>query len=95
LPFLRPTSVKLTLPITGLVDDPYRSLAEQVRIKGGYAKSDIPFAEFLWADFFRRRIPLGKRGAITQSVRSAALMLCASPAAKHLPGWSGIDRNDK
>jgi hypothetical protein len=41
--------------ITGLVDDPYRSLAEQVRISGGYAKSDIAFAEFLWADFFRRR----------------------------------------
>jgi len=81
--------------ITGLVDDPYRSLAEQVRTRGGYAKSDIAFAEFLWADFFRRRIPLGKGGAITQSVRSAALTLSASPAAKHLPGWSGTDRNNQ
>jgi hypothetical protein len=84
-----------TIPkkITGLLDDPYRSLAEQVRLKGGYAKSDIPFAEFLWADFFRRRIALGKRDAITQSVRSEALALAATPTAKHLPGWSGTERN--
>ena len=39
-----------------LADDPYRSLSAEVRRAGGYAKETAPFSEFLWADFFRRRI---------------------------------------
>ncbi|HZV10733.1 MAG TPA: ParB-like protein, partial [Novosphingobium sp.] len=39
-----------------LVDDPFRSLAGEVRRAGGYAKSATPYTEFLWADFFRDRI---------------------------------------
>src|SRR5436305_4773273 len=30
-------------------DDPYRSLAGEVRRAGGYAKEATPFSEFLWA----------------------------------------------
>jgi hypothetical protein len=30
-----------------LIDDPYRSLAGELRRAGGYAKNDTPFAEFL------------------------------------------------
>ena len=40
--------------VTGLVDDPYRSLAGVLRNDGGFAKDSTPFAEFLWADFFGR-----------------------------------------
>ena len=40
-----------------LVDDPYRSVAAEVRERGGFAKESAPFEEFQWADFFRRRIP--------------------------------------
>lgn len=36
-----------------LKDDPYRSLAAEVRKSGGYAKEAAPYTEFLWADFFR------------------------------------------
>ena len=42
--------------ITDLVDDPFRSLAGELRRAGGYAKDTTPFSEFLWADFLRRRI---------------------------------------
>jgi hypothetical protein len=47
-----------------LVDDPYRSLAGYVRDAGGYVKTPTAFAEFLWADFFRKRIEIapGREG---------------------------------
>jgi hypothetical protein len=40
-----------------LVDDIYRSVAGYVRDAGGYDKTPTAFAEFVWADFFRRSIP--------------------------------------
>ena len=50
------------IPKTGaeFVDDPFRSLA------GGYAKDTAPFAEFLWADFLRRRL---KRSLVEDASR--------------------------
>src|SRR3979409_2262309 len=39
-----------------LVDDPFRSLAGELRRAGGFAKDTTPFSEFLWADFLRRRM---------------------------------------
>ena len=36
--------------------DPYRSLAWLVRDRHGYMKTDKPFSEFRWANFFRTRI---------------------------------------
>src|SRR5579862_5733627 len=45
--------------LQGLRDDPYRSLAAYVRNAGGYKKTPEPFAEFLWADFFRQRLTVG------------------------------------
>jgi hypothetical protein len=40
-----------------LHDDLFRSLSWSVKKAGGYAKTDTPYAEFRWADFFRSRIP--------------------------------------
>ena len=42
--------------VTDLVDDPFRSLAGELRRAGGFAKDTTPFSEFLWADFLRRRM---------------------------------------
>ena len=47
--------------IADLVDDPFRSLAGELRRAGGFAKDTTPFSEFIWADFLRRRI---KRKAV-------------------------------
>jgi hypothetical protein len=49
--------------IVDLVDDPFRSLAGELRRAGGFSKETTPFSEFLWADFLRRRID---RKAVTQ-----------------------------
>jgi hypothetical protein len=42
--------------VSSLVDDPFRSLAGELRRAGGFAKDTTPFSEFLWADFLRHRI---------------------------------------
>ena len=46
----------IPISITGLQDDPFRSLASALRRAGGYAKRNGPFSEFLWADFLRERL---------------------------------------
>ena len=75
--------------VTGLVDDPFRSLAGELRRAGGFAKDTTPFSEFLWADFLRRRV---KRKLVDSDFASAmekALQLAKSVDANHLPGWCG------
>lgn len=74
-----------------LVDDPYRSLAGEVRRAGGYAKDTTPFAEFLWADFFRRRIDAGQLADGFDKAAKKATALARDKSASHLPGWSGAD----
>jgi hypothetical protein len=75
--------------IEGLVDDPFRSLAGELRRAGGFAKDTTPFSEFLWADFLRRRI---ERKAVEDHFDKAldkALQLARSHDADFLPGWCG------
>ena len=73
-----------------LVDDPYRSLAAAVRMAGGFAKEETPFAEFLWADFFRRRVSSSLLRNSPDAALGEALGCAHRKAAMHLPGWSGI-----
>jgi hypothetical protein len=75
--------------ITGLINDPYRSLAGALRRAGGYAKDATPFSEFLWADFMRRRI---KRSVVEKKFQRSlktALAAAKTPEARYLPGWCG------
>jgi hypothetical protein len=75
--------------VDGLVDDPFRSLAGALRRAGGFAKDTTPYSEFLWADFFRRRM---KRRALERDFAAAvrhALKLARGPEADYLPGWCG------
>ncbi|MEX8194379.1 ParB-like protein [Comamonas guangdongensis] len=81
--------------LTRLKDDPYRSLAGEVRKAGGYAKDAAPYAEFLWADFFRplfRKTDLRSDGGqgLPESVVVDAVTMARSPKAQFLPGWSGV-----
>jgi hypothetical protein len=72
-----------------LIDDPFRSLAGELRRAGGFAKDTTPFSEFLWADFLRRRM---KRGAVETDFALAiekSLQLAKSVDANYLPGWCG------
>src|SRR5580692_12379346 len=72
-----------------LVDDPFRSLAGELRRAGGYAKDTTPFSEFIWADFMRRRM---KRKEVDKDFEAAlkhALELARGMDANYLPGWCG------
>lgn len=75
--------------IADLKDDPYRSLAGELRRAGGFAKDVTPFAEFLWADFLRRRIPRKQATGAFEAALQTALELARSGDAGYLPGWSG------
>jgi hypothetical protein len=75
--------------MTELVDDPFRSLAGELRRAGGFAKDTTPFSEFIWADFLRRRM---KRKFVERDFPRAvekALELGRSMDANYLPGWCG------
>jgi hypothetical protein len=75
--------------VTAMVDDPFRSLAGELRRAGGFAKDTTPYSEFLWADFLRRRV---KRSMVESDFAHAvemALELAKSIEADYLPGWCG------
>jgi hypothetical protein len=75
--------------VSELVDDPFRSLAGELRRAGGFAKDTTPFSEFLWADFLRRRV---KRRTVEDDFARAmekAMELAKSEEANYLPGWCG------
>jgi hypothetical protein len=75
--------------VRDLVDDPFRSLAGELRRAGGFAKDTTPFSEFLWADFLRRRI---KRKLVELDFDRAiitAMKFAKSQEAIFLPGWCG------
>jgi len=72
-----------------LTDDPYRSLAGELRRAGGYAKEDTPYSEFLWADFLRHRIKPKLVAHHFETAVQKALALANSSAARYLPGWAG------
>jgi hypothetical protein len=80
--------------IEDLKDDPFRSLAGELRRAGGFAKDTTPFSEFLWADFLRRSI---QRKTVEDHFSKAvekALELAKSNNAVYLPGWCGPHADD-
>ena len=77
-----------------LVDDPFRSLAGELRRAGGFAKDTTPFSEFLWADFLRRRIKRSRVEASFTAAVEQALRFAKSEDADYLPGWCGAVPRD-
>jgi hypothetical protein len=86
---VRRTYADIPKAIADLADDPFRSLAGELRRAGGFSKETTPFEEFTWADFLRRRI---KTTLVVEDFGAAltkALKLAHGPKANHLPGWCG------
>jgi len=80
---------RLPKTVDGLLDDPYRSLAGELRRAGGCAKDETPYAEFLWADFLRHRIDGKILERDFQAALALALAACHQRDASYLPGWCG------
>jgi hypothetical protein len=72
-------------------DDPFRSLAAELRMAGGFAKETTPYHEFLWADFLRGEIDAPNLRKDFDAALKQARKLARSPAARHLPGWCGAE----
>jgi len=80
--------------VADLADDPFRSLAGELRRAGGYAKDTTPFSEFLWADLLRRRLSRKSVEADFETALEKALALAKSKDAIYLPGWCGPVTDD-
>ena len=80
--------------IADLKDDPFRSLAGELRRSGGFAKDTTPFSEFLWADFLRRQISRESVEANFAKAMEKSLALARSKQAVYLPGWCGPASDD-
>ena len=75
--------------LDGLVDDVYRSIAGYVRDAGGYDKVPEAFAEFVWADFFRRTTPIELVRENFHEAVAQATVLAKSHRARNMPGFNG------
>lgn len=78
--------------ITEMKADIYRDLAWSVREAGGYKKTDMPFAEFKWAEFFRDTVPAALLERDYAEAVTRAKKLARSSSAAGLPGYSGRSR---
>ena len=72
-----------------LKDDPFRSLVGSLIRGGGIAKSSKPFAEFLWADYLRRRFDRSSLEDDFAGAVKKALKIARDKDASSLPGWCG------
>jgi len=77
-----------------LKDDPFRSLAGELRRVCGFAKDTTPFSEFLWADFLRRRLSRKSVDGDFEKALERALALAKGKDAVYLPGWCGPASED-
>jgi hypothetical protein len=80
--------------IADLKDDPFRSLAGELRRAGGFAKDTTPFSEFLWADFLRRKISRKMADDNFAGAMEKALAFAKGHDAIYLPGWCGPASDD-
>ncbi len=80
--------------VKDLKDDPFRSLAGELRRAGGFAKDTTPFSEFLWADFLRRKISRKVAEDNFSKAMEKALEFAKSDDAVYLPGWCGPHADD-
>lgn len=80
--------------VADLKDDPYRSLAGELRRMGGFAKDTTPFSEFLWADFLRRKLTRKAVDGDFDKALEKALTAAKSKDAVYLPGWCGPASDD-
>ncbi len=60
-----------------------------MRQEGGFQKVKIPFVEFRWANYFRKRIPSGELKRSFADACVKAYDMAQDKRAAHLPGYIG------
>ena len=85
---------ELPKSIGQLSNDPYRSLAWYVRKAGGFKKGVVPFQEFQWANYFRKKFPnLTDNDIDFHLIAKKAVLLLQSGEAREL-GLPGARKKD-
>jgi len=80
----------LPAQLTGLQDDPYRSLVWKLKKEGVIEPAPlIPFHEFRWGAWLRSRPLPPFSSEQLEPALSRAMALAKSSAASHLAGWKG------
>jgi hypothetical protein len=77
---------RLPLSLDQLRPDRYRDLAWSVRKAGGFNKTDVPFSEFAWANFFRKHVASSALRRDFGLAHEQAMRLARSYRTRHLPG---------
>lgn len=88
---------QLPAKITQLKDSAYRSLAWIALKREAYRKSDTPFAEFYWANFFKEsgiKLTSANFSNEIEQALTQALTHARSSSAEHLPGYIGAIKPD-
>jgi hypothetical protein len=86
---IRQPIAKLPKHITGLVPSYYRGLAWLVRKSNAYNKTDIPFAEFYWADYMKEALNFKKEKFSDGKIKKAIkLALTDNSETRELPGFN-------
>lgn len=87
---VRKNETEIPKNLKDLKDDPYRSLAGITRKAGGFKKIKKPYLEFMWADFFRKKISLDMVKNDLDGAVKLALELSKSKEASYLDGYIGV-----
>ena len=77
---------RLPSTIDRLQSDRYRDLAWSVRKAGGFNKTHVPYSEFAWANYFRKRIPATLVSRDFERAHERAMLLACCHDARWLPG---------
>ncbi|WP_063899418.1 ParB-like protein [Burkholderia stagnalis] len=81
---------RLPSTITGLVDDPYHSLAAFSRRAGAYRKPTRAFVSFVWSEFLRQHVAAPDKEAGSFSLALLrAIKISRSKLAEGMPGYLG------
>jgi hypothetical protein len=86
---------KLPRRLKNLKVDPYRSLARAVQKSGAVFDHDVTMAEFEWADYYRRHIPLKDLKKNWDESVKKAIKLSFRDEASDFPGHRPIKRKKR
>jgi hypothetical protein len=79
---------QLPSKILDLQDDPYRTLAWKVSHEEGFKETTIPFAEFMWGQYYRKYVTLAELNNDFEKAVERATLLSFCPQASKLPGYT-------
>ena len=82
---------ELPKEIHELKDDYYRGLAWLLRKAGAFEKTDVPFAEFYWGDYLKKKLKIQNKVITKRVIRKAIkAAINQNHKSRELPGF--IDR---